>query len=236
VDLSVILPTYNERPALEALRPRLEAALRPYAAEVVVVDDGSPDGTAELVRGFAARGGWRLAQRDRRRGLASAVVRGFAEAEGDILLVMDADGSHPPETIPRLVEPIRDGRAEFVLASRFVPGGSDAGLVGARRWVSWGATLLARPLTEVRDPMSGFFAVRRAVIGRSRLAPVGYKIGLEVLVRCRPEPIVEVPFDFAARIAGTSKLGARQIGSYLHHVARLYAWRIFGGGRASRTR
>ena len=236
VDLSVILPTYNERPALEALAPRLERSVAPYEAEFLVVDDGSPDGTEAWVRSRGATGRWRLIERGARLGLATAVVAGIEQARGEIVVVMDADGSHPPETIPRLVEPVRSGRAELALASRFVPGGADPGLAGWRRAISWGATELARPLTSVRDPKSGFFATRRELFGRARLAPTGYKIGLEVLVRCRPAPVAEVPFVFAPRLAGESKLGARQIGSYVRHVGRLYLFRAFGGGRASSTR
>jgi dolichol-phosphate mannosyltransferase len=236
LDLSVVLPTYNERACLEAVTPRLETALRPYGSEIIVVDDNSPDGTAEFVRRLEPMGLWRLVSRDRPRGLASAVEAGFEEARGDVILVMDADGSHPPEVIPRLVEPVRTGRAELALASRFLPGGSDEGLHGYRKFISSAAAALARPLTPVTDPMSGFFAVRRSVLRGAELAPVGYKIGLEVLVKCRPEPILEVPFVFERRLAGESKLGALQVASYLRHLGRLYAWRYLDGGRAPSTR
>lgn len=236
-EVTVILPTLHERACLEALRPRLERVLAPYAAEVLVVDDNSPDGTAAWVRGLGGSGIWRLLLRDRPRGLASAVVDGIGAARGRIVVVMDADGSHPPELLPRLLGPIRDGRAEFVLASRFVPGGADAGLGPLRRAISRTAAALARPLTPVSDPMSGFFAVDRSVAARAHLAPVGYKIGLEILVRCRPEPVAEVPYVFAERVAGESKLGGRQVAGYLGHLARLYRFRYGpGAGPASRTR
>jgi hypothetical protein len=226
VDVSVIVPTFDERDALRLLAPRLEAALRPYAAEILVVDDASPDGTAAEVRARMGPGSpWRVLERVGKRGLASAVLDGFAESRGDIVVVMDADGSHPPEVLRRLVEPIREGRAEFVLASRHVSGGEDRGLNRWRRGLSWGASVLARPITSVRDPMSGFFAVKRNVLGRARLTPIGYKIGLEVLVKCRPKPVEEVPFRFEARVAGESKLGGGEIANYLRHLARLYVWR-----------
>ena len=236
MELSVILPTYNERESLSAIRPRLERALAPFDAEIIVVDDGSPDGTGPLVREFARTGRWSLVERAGPSGLATAVLEGFRHAQGTVVLVMDADGSHPPETIGELVGPIERHEAEFVLASRFAPGGSDAGLVGLRRLVSWAASRLARPLTTASDPMSGFFAFRRTLLERGALAPVGYKIGLEVLVKCRPSPVLEVPFAFAERVAGESKLGSRQIAGYLHHVLRLYRWRFAGPGRASSTR
>lgn len=209
--------------------------LRDYASEVLIVDDGSPDGTASFAA--ALDGGlYRVLERPSRLGLASAVLEGFRRARGRAIVVMDADGSHPPELIPSLVGPVFDGRAEFVLASRHVPGGSSPGLVGWRRLVSWGAEFLARPLVTVHDSGSGFFAVGRPVLDRAPLAPIGYKIALEVLVRCNPRPVLEVPFAFGPRVAGESKLGSGQVGEYLHHLARLYAWRAFGPRRASRTR
>jgi dolichol-phosphate mannosyltransferase len=105
-----------------------------------------------------------------------------------------------------------------------------------RRAISRGASLLARPLAPVKDPMSGFFCVRREILSRATLRPLGFKIGLEILVKCRPRPVLEVPFVFQDRVYGVSKLGSTVMGSYLRHVARLYAWRIAGGGRASSTR
>jgi dolichol-phosphate mannosyltransferase len=237
VDASVIVPTFNERACLRLIAPRLEAALREYTSEIWVVDDASPDGTAEEVRAREGPGSpWRLLERVGKRGLASAVLDGFGRVRGDIVAVMDADGSHPPELLPHLIEPIRRGRAEFVLASRHVPGGEDRGLAGWRKSLSWGASVLARPITSVRDPMSGYFAVKRSVLGRARLTPIGYKIGLEVLVKCRPKPIQEVPFRFEPRVAGESKLGGGEIANYLRHLARLYVWRGARAGRASSTR
>ncbi|MCI4368089.1 MAG: polyprenol monophosphomannose synthase [Thermoplasmata archaeon] len=235
-DVSLILPTYNEREALRTLLPRIREALSPYSAEVLVVDDNSPDGTAGVAADWPAPPDVRVLERPSRLGLASAVTDGLKEADGRVLVVMDADGSHPPESIRALVEPILGGRAEFALGSRHANGGSSPGLVGPRRMLSWGASLLARPLTPVHDPMSGFFAVSREAAFRAPLTPVGYKIALEVLAKCRPYPVVEVPYCFAPRIAGESKLDRGQVGEYLHHLGRLYAWRASRFGRASRTR
>lgn len=224
--VTVILPTYNERASLEALHPRLKAALAPFDAEVLVVDDGSPDGTGEYVRSLERDGGYRLLSRPGRAGLATAVRDGFDHARGDIIVVMDADGSHPPETIPDLVRPVAQGEAELALATRHRPGATVSGLPAYRQVLSAGASLLALPLTGVSDPMSGFFAIHRAVTGRARLAPSGFKICLEILVKCRPRPVVEVPYHFGSRIAGSSKLGSGQIFNYLRHLRRLYAWQL----------
>jgi dolichol-phosphate mannosyltransferase len=170
------------------------------------------------------------------RGLASAVVLGMQIASGQVIAGIDADGSHPPELLPSMIQPILAGSAEMTIASRNVPGGSSPGLSGSRRVISWGAGVLARPLTPVKDPMSGFFAVRRDVLVRGELEPVGYKIVLEILVKCHPSPAVEVPFVFGARTAGQSKLGSGEIGRYVRHVGRLYAWSLGARRRASMTR
>jgi dolichol-phosphate mannosyltransferase len=235
-EVSIVLPTLREHDSLLLLRPRLERALTAYAAEVIVVDDDSRDGTEQLIATWSEPPQYRLIVRQGVRGLASAVVEGLRSARGSVVVVMDADGSHPPELLPLLIEPIRRGEAAFVLASRVVPGGSSPGLPGLRRLISWGATRLAKPLTGVGDPMSGFFAVRRDAVEIDRLTPVGYKIALEVLVKCRPVPVREVPFEFGPRLAGTSKLDRRQMGQYLRHLARLYVWRALGRGRTRRTR
>lgn len=236
LDVSLILPTYNERACLEKLHERIDGALSPYRHEVIVVDDSSPDGTSDLVRELGKNAPYRVISRPPHSGLSSAVLDGCQAATGTVVVVMDADGSHPPEQLAALIEPVRSGDAEFALGSRRVPGGSDEGLSPDRQMVSWIATVLTRPLTNVHDPMSGFFAVRREVLGRGTLNPTGFKIALEILTKCHPAPVVEVPFRFGARLAGESKLGPNTIASYGRHVLRLYRWRFFGSGAASRTR
>jgi dolichol-phosphate mannosyltransferase len=233
---TVVLPTYNERGSLTALHERLLGVLRTPPGEILVVDDSSPDGTAELVEEFGRSGPFRVLRRATRMGLASAVIEGIAHARTDAIAVMDADGSHPPEAIPALVRPILAGEARFVLASRHLPGASSGGLSGSRRVLSRGAQVLARPLTRVSDPMSGFFAFDRRSLAGVSLSPVGYKIALEILVRCRPRPVVEVPYVFAPRLAGESKLGGDQVGEYLRHLGRLYAFRMLGPRTAASTR
>lgn len=235
-DVTVVVPTLEERAAFELLAPRLRSALAPFRAEVIVVDDDSTDRIDELVAGLGSPPAFRAVVRHGVRGLASAVVDGFRAATGKAVVVMDADGSHPPELLPKLIPPILEDRADFVLASRAAPGGASPGLHGWRRAISWGATRLARPLTRVTDPMSGYFAVRRSLLEPDRLAPLGYKIALEVLVKCRPPRVQEVPFVFGERLAGTSKLDRGQMAAYVRHVLRLYAWRFGRLGPARSTR
>ncbi len=235
-EVSLILPTYNERECLRLLHERIERSLAAYRYEIVVVDDSSPDGTGAEVTELARSAPYRLVSRPERSGLSSAVLDGCDRAGGSVLAVMDADGSHPPELLPSLIEPVRSGRAEFALASRHVHGGSDRGLPPVRRLTSWLATVPARALVRVSDPMSGFFAVRREVLRRAPLAPTGFKVGLEVLAKCRPAPTVEVPFVFGTRLAGESKLAPVQVLEYARHLGRLYRWRLANGARASTTR
>jgi dolichol-phosphate mannosyltransferase len=231
-DVSVILPTLNEAVGLGGLHDPLLASIAPYRAEVIVVDDGSGDGTIPLVERWALDGAFRLVVRSGRRGLAYAVLDGIALARGRAIVVMDADGSHEPRSIPELVDPVLEGRAEMVLGCRNVPDGSAPGMGLGRRLASGSAALLARPLTRVRDPMSGFFSVAPGVVRRAPLSPVGFKVGLEILVKCRPSPTLEVPIRFVPRSGGKSKLGATQVGEYIRHLARLYRWHATGPERS----
>jgi dolichol-phosphate mannosyltransferase len=234
--VSVVIPTYNEQRSLVTLYPELCSALVAYPSELIVVDDGSPDGTAAYAQTLSGSVTCVVRNRGRKLGLASAVQEGFAQARGTVIVVMDADGSHPPSAIPMLVEAVTTGGAEFALGSRYIRGGSSPGLSRARQLLSRGATVLARPLVPVADPMSGFFAFRRQVLGRAPLSPLGFKIGLEIMVRCHPQPIAEIPISFRPRTAGSSKLGQGEIGGYLRHIGRLYGFRLTGSKRASSTR
>jgi len=230
--VSIVVPAYRECANLRPLVERAFAAVEQagLSAELIVVDDNSADGSVEAVRELAERYPVRIVVRERERGLSSAVLRGFAEAGGDIFVVMDADLQHPPEKIPELAACIADGTADFALGSRYVGRaaiGRDWPIF--RRLNSWGATLLARPLTSVRDPMSGFFALHRDTWRRAAtLNPVGYKIALELIVKARCRRCVEVPIVFGERQAGQSKLSLREQLRYLRHLARLYRFRLIG--------
>lgn len=221
----MIVPTYNERENLEELVRRISGALP--GAEIVVVDDNSPDGTAGHAQELAKTYCVKLVRRPGKLGLSSAVLEGFKVASGSIFVVMDADLSHPPEKIAEMVGKIESGAADIVIGSRYVEGGHVENWPVHRRAISRGATLLARGLTKVKDPMSGYFALRRSVIEGVELDPVGYKIGLEILVKGRYDKVAEVPITFADRKAGKSKLGGGEYLRYIDHVSMLYEHRRF---------
>ena len=227
--ISIIVPAYNERGNMELLVERAGQALaasgEPY--ELIIVDDNSPDGTAEAVRELQASRPWlRLVVRTQDRGLSSAVIAGWDVSCGDVLGCMDADLQHPPEVLTKLVHTLRTSAADVVVASRHVSGGGVSDWSLARRIVSWTATLLATlavpgTLGEVRDPMSGFFLLRRGVIRRASLKPRGYKILLEVLAKGDYRAVREVPFVFQERVEGGSKIGSSVIWDYIVHLFRI---------------
>ncbi len=224
--VSIIVPTYKEAENLPPLIERVNEAMSACEAEweLVVVDDDSQDGSDQVIAEFASKGlPVRLITRVGQRGLSSAVIEGFNQARGERLVCMDADLSHPPEAVCSLLECMEREGADFVIGSRYVPGAGTDESWGAFRWLnSKVATLLARPFTNARDPMAGFFALPREVFARAgMLNPIGYKIALELIVKCRCRNIREVPIHFANRQFGASKLSLRQQINYIKHLKRL---------------
>jgi dolichol-phosphate mannosyltransferase len=228
--VSVIVPTLDEGANLSALARRISGALEGWGYEILIIDDGSRDGTVEVCGELAERLPVTLHVRSEPRGgLSGAVLYGFARARGEILVVMDGDLQHPPEALPAMLAPLLAGEADFVIGSRRAEGARIVGRWGwLRRANSEIARLLAVPLVgRVRDPMSGFFAVRRTCIDEgAALNPVGYKIALELMCKCRFRRIVEVPIEFGPRNGGRSKLCIRQRIAYVRHLFRLY-WFCF---------
>lgn len=234
--LSIVIPTYHEAANIRPLVRRIHSSLYPTEIpyEVILVDDDSRDGIEEAVHELEQEAlPVRLIVRRDERGLSSAVLRGFREARGDILLCMDADLSHPPEKIPSLVRCFDDPDCDMAIGSRYVlGGGAEEDWGWFRRLNSRVATMLARPLSPAKDPMAGFFALPRKVVDRAEaLNPLGFKIGLELLVKCRCRSIREVPIVFAQRHQGRSKMGLREQLRYLMHLKRLADFRY---GAASR--
>ncbi|HIH85316.1 MAG TPA: polyprenol monophosphomannose synthase, partial [Methanoculleus sp.] len=198
-NLSVIIPTFNEEENIAAIIGAVNdvCSKNGIQAEILVVDDNSNDRTIPIVQDIVRRcENVRLIVRMNDHGLSQSVVDGFRAARSDILLVIDADFSHPPELIPRFYEAIRGG-ADIAIGSRYMKGGDIEEWPIKRRIISLGATAFGRILfPEITDPVSGFFAVRREVVDRAPLAPRGYKILMEVLGKGRWRSFVEIPFVF----------------------------------------
>jgi dolichol-phosphate mannosyltransferase len=231
-DLSLVVPTFNEREGLSDLVTALYDVASQYglALEVIVVDDSSPDGTGALADELTGIHPMRVVHRPARAGLGTAAMAGFAAATADTVGVMDADMSHPPSLLPAMFAVSRASRADFVVASRYVPGGGTPGWPLRRRLASRLACWIARPLTPVRDATSGFFLMPRAMATSVAIKAGGFKIGLELLMRAQPTTLVEVPYQFRDRRAGQSKMNTREAFGYLVQLKDLYLirWSTFG--------
>jgi len=226
--LSIVVPTYNEAENIPELVARLQQVLQGLVYEIIIVDDNSPDETAAVCSALSSEFPLRLLQpRGRPRDLALSVVEGIRAAAFDIILVMDADLSHPPDKIRTMLKAIEDSPGVFVIGSRYIAEGSFD-----RQWSLWRflnshlATLMASPLTSCSDPMSGFFMFSRTRIDPATLNPIGYKIGLEILIRGEFDSIVEIPIRFKDRKIGQSKMDFNEQLKYLRHLRRLYLHRF----------
>ena len=232
--ISIVVPTYQEFENLSPLCEMIQTALADFITseglsyEILIMDDNSQDGSIEKVQQLSETYPIRLINRNENRGLSPAVIDGFCEAEGDYVVVMDADLSHPASAIPKMIQQLKGGESDFVLGSRYVEGGSIDDSWTLWRYInSVVATLPALPLTKVKDPMSGFFAVRRADLPKPHeLSPIGYKIALEVMVKGPFEKVSEVPIHFVDRVHGESKLTLSEQLKYLRHLRRLYQYKF----------
>jgi dolichol-phosphate mannosyltransferase len=269
IDLSVIIPTYNESEnilyLLGLIKEKIPSSM---STEIIVVDDNSPDRTGELAEiysrslrkdstGFQEPSATKLSlqpdstftdksrtsfsvsvmHRDEKKGLVSAVMDGINSAKGQYILVMDADLSHSPEVIPKMVEKISSPDVDIVVASRYTRGGSITGWPFKRRLISKGAIKIARYglrlNKEITDPMSGFFALKRHIIDNVKINSSGYKILLEILVKSSGARVSEVPYTFTDRKGGTSKFDNAVIWEYIKAVFHLYRYGQKSGRAAS---
>jgi dolichol-phosphate mannosyltransferase len=229
--LSVIVPTYNESKnivgILDSLRKHLPIGTD---TEIIVVDDNSPDGTGNIVEEYAKNSkkentqSVQIIHRKTERGLSSAILAGINYAKGESVVVMDSDFSHPPQTIPKMIEELHKSECDIVVASRYVNGGSVKGWPFKRKIISKGATKIAQHGLgiKIKDPMSGFFAFKRSIINNIKFDAIGYKILLEILVKARGVKVKEIPYEFINRKEGSSKLDTAVTIDYVKSLWRLY--------------
>ncbi|MHB8527941.1 MAG: glycosyltransferase [Caulobacteraceae bacterium] len=225
-ELTLVIPTFNERENIAPLVARLEAALVGISWEAIFVDDDSPDGTAAAVKALArVDRRLRCVRRISRRGLAGAVIEGIMMSAAPFVAVIDADLQHDESLLGRMMSPLAAGEADLVIASRYLKAGdADHGLSALRRagsrWASGLAQLVLK--AQVSDPVSGFFMIRREMVERvaDRLSDQGFKILFDIIAS-QPQPlrIVEIPYGFRERQAGVSKFDARIVIDYLGLIA-----------------
>ncbi|HEX9134532.1 MAG TPA: glycosyltransferase, partial [Ktedonobacteraceae bacterium] len=235
-DLSVVVPTRNEHENIWPLLESLRNALHGLRVEVIFVDD-SDDDTPDVIKDasstmsssqFDIELEHRLAGNARAGGLATAVVHGMNRAQAEYVAVIDADLQHPPELLRVFYDQAVAQHADLVVASRYLKGGSHRGLAGVgRRFISkglkWTAKLLfPGQLLRISDPLGGFFLLRRSLLANVALRPIGYKILLEILLRCQWRHVLEVPYHFQARAHGQSKANMQQGILALRHMLRLW--------------
>jgi dolichol-phosphate mannosyltransferase len=225
--LALVIPTIDEAGNIDRMLSELTDALSgtEYEYEIVVVDDGSTDGTVERVQNWTKRDPRiRVLSRAGERGLAGAVLYGWSQSRANLLGVIDADLQHPPELLPELLKAAE--QADIAIASRYARNQGTKGWNPVRAAVSRLSTLAAAPLISkknlgVTDPMSGFFVIHRRCIEGLTFQTTGFKLLLEILVRGRIQKALEVPYHFGLRRAGRSKASATVAFHYLHLLGRL---------------
>ena len=224
---SLIIPTYNEKESISKLVSKINEQFydNKIDGEIIVVDDNSPDGTGEILEELKKENkNLKIIHRKGKLGLSSAVLEGFKIAQGNVLGVMDADLSHPSGKINEMYQIALKG-ADLVIGSRYVKGGRIEGWNLYRKILSKGATLLARVFVNVKDPMSGFFIIKKEFIMDKEINSKGFKILLELLIKTNPKSIVEVPILFTNRTEGKSKAGIKEIIYYLKNLTGYFTYK-----------
>jgi dolichol-phosphate mannosyltransferase len=230
--LALVIPTLREAANLPGLLADVRSALDPVGIdyEIIVVDDDSRDGTEEIVSAIGDEDPRvRLLVRKGERGLSGAVLYGWRHTDASILGVMDADLQHPPELLPALVSAILAGN-DMAIGSRYTAGGELGQWNPIRKWLStvavWATWPIQRRGIRAKDPMTGFFLLRRECIDGIEFQPSGFKLLLEILVRGRIRLVAEVPLAFGSRSRGASKANFKVGWDYAKLLARLYAARF----------
>jgi len=231
--ISVVIPTYNEYDNVELLFKELAKSIPKYVEyEVVIVDDNSPDGTWRRAIELLTEG-TTVVRRINLKGLSTAVIDGIVFSLKEYVAVMDADLQHPPKYIELFLKKAVEEGADVVIGSRYMKGGGVEGWSKARLLASKAAGLIAKlflpSIRRLSDPMSGFFLVKKQLVinNKERLNPQGFKVLLEILERCNPQKVIEVPYIFRSRVFGKSKLGSKVIIAYIIHILKLSGCRPF---------
>jgi dolichol-phosphate mannosyltransferase len=241
VMFSIVIPTYNESENILRLISEIEKNLpKTEFTEIVIVDDNSPDGTGKLVDDYilqqnretgyddlANKKNYRvkIVHRSEKNGLIAAILDGVKQSCGRNVLIMDADFSHPPTAVPKMMRELKMNPNSIIIGSRFVEGGSVVGWPTRRKMISLGASALARfglNVRRVNDPMSGFFALPRELIENISITTKGYKILLEILVKNKHIPAKEIPYTFTDRQSGKSKMDHNVVMNYAQAIWQLY--------------
>ncbi len=228
MDLSIVIPTYNERDNVPKIVGDIFKEFKKHKikGELIIVDDNSPDGTGRIADSLTKKYNFlRVVHRKGKEGLSSAVLEGFKVSKGKYLGVMDADLSHPVEKIHELYEQIDKHRTEIVIGSRYASGGAIKGWNLRRKLMSQGATYLARVFTKVKDPMSGFFMMRKEVLQGKEIDSKGFKILLEIIIKTGSKKIKEIPIVFINRKEGKSKANIKEVIDYLRNLAQYAAYK-----------
>lgn len=233
--LSLIAPTYNEAENISRLVMEVDRYLAPVDYEIIISDDNSPDRTWEVAERLASSNPRvRVLRRTSDPGLTRSVIDGFTMASGEMVACMDADLQHDPVILPQMLEAIEGGRGDIAIGSRYIEGGSTGTWKIVRRVPSWAATKMAQLMlgVEIRDPLSGYFILRRDQFLhiRDRLRGNGFKILLEIIANSGQCKIQEIPYTFRPRLAGKSKLTRRVVVAY-----GVQLWQLWRGKHFPRT-
>ncbi len=216
--LSLIIPTYNEKENIPFLISKISKEFKKskIPGEIIVIDDNSPDGTGKILDYLKKKYHFlKVMHRKNKFGLSSAVLEGIRISKGQTIAVMDADFSHPIDKLPVMYKLIKSNQADLVIGSRYIPGGKIFGWEIYRKAQSKFATLLARTFTYIKDPMSGFFMIKKSLLRELDLNPKGFKLLLEILIKTKSVRIKEIPITFVNRSKGKSKASIKEIIYYL---------------------
>ena len=231
--VSIIIPTYNEsKNIIEILKQIKNSLPTNIISQTIIVDDNSPDGTGKIVEEYIqnfkkiTNHTIDVIHRTTKTGLSSAIFNGIQKAKGETIIVMDADHSHPPQIIPKMIDSLKKSQFDIVIASRYVKGGQIKDWTIYRKMISKIATKIAKSFLNIepKDPMSGFFAFKKNILKNSKFDLIGYKILLEILVKTNNVKILEIPYTFTDRKIGQSKFDTQTILDYLKAVWKLYRY------------